>query len=821
MEQEELIERDLPLTVQLPGGQERAVTVHGSKPVMDLLITLCAQYHLNPSDHIIELISTNQNQIKFKPNSLIGSLEAERVVLKNKGDDTNRRVSNMPVATVRLMINYRQSHKAVVRVNPRVPLAELMPAVCEKCEFDPDATILLRDSHSEDPLDLTKTLNDYGIREVYAKDTKICKEGQLGIREKRQRNKENKGFLRLFRRSKKTAEEGVVSTGSVPTSPAPNKQHVVSISCLKGSSPTSTPPADLSKKRRAPQPPSLMGSQSFPCGLNSSQSFTLLSDPASGKQGGLSRVSSTESSLKRTKRRAPPPPCPSSSVPDCNGIEKGASFNFASLEEAQEEEDVPTSVSCSNQYSDFTVYSPTQSHSLMTEILSEFMDVMRTEEQRELSPERSLTYSPPAVNNSHSPQSDPSSPASPLDPDAIAPPSGHLWRNCSHREGLTTFTVVPQRRRPSLRQYEILLTLEASDCLERSDGETEVIQCPPKHGENPEKGIGSIELCKNELVNHKCNDEHEEEGLEVRDKSAYKAVGKLELNTDTETLFAEESEETEDQVSEDGDFEDRDWVEEFRARRMRFQEKRDDREVVKLDGWMKEFEEGLSFTVMEDEKDQCENDFPPPPLDVYWKENERDCQEDEEETNKVRSRTEGQEEDQDVSTIHPNPPNHQPVADIFWDVNSILNSSDSNFDSAEPQLEVALTYLPPDTVQSVSNSNPHSSANIHQSSSVPNPHTSSSHLNPTPQPTCDLPAPAPVSLFALAVSRRVQSLMNGVCPLTPSRQRSYSQTQSCSMFYYQNPSSQRPSHCIQSAQAVRNRAWSSPSSYAAEKEVQE
>lgn len=70
---------------------------------------------------------------------------------------------------MRLLINYRKSHKAVVRVSPRVPLAELMPAVCEKCEMDPKTTVLLRDGKSEEPLDLTKTLNDHGIRDLYAK----------------------------------------------------------------------------------------------------------------------------------------------------------------------------------------------------------------------------------------------------------------------------------------------------------------------------------------------------------------------------------------------------------------------------------------------------------------------------------------------------------------------------------------------------------------------------------------------------------------------------------------------------------------------------
>lgn len=49
---------------------------------MDLLVTLCASYHLNPSDYTIEFLSANKNSISFKPNSPIGSLEAEKMVLK-------------------------------------------------------------------------------------------------------------------------------------------------------------------------------------------------------------------------------------------------------------------------------------------------------------------------------------------------------------------------------------------------------------------------------------------------------------------------------------------------------------------------------------------------------------------------------------------------------------------------------------------------------------------------------------------------------------------------------------------------------------------
>lgn len=74
-------------------------------------------------------------------------------------------------ASVRLLINYNKSHKAVVRVNPRVPLQMLLPAVCDKCEFPVGTTVLLRDSGSGEPLDLSESLNDLGLREVFAKDT--------------------------------------------------------------------------------------------------------------------------------------------------------------------------------------------------------------------------------------------------------------------------------------------------------------------------------------------------------------------------------------------------------------------------------------------------------------------------------------------------------------------------------------------------------------------------------------------------------------------------------------------------------------------------
>lgn len=68
-----------------------SLCVFYSKPLMDLLVTLCAKYHLNPSSHTIELVTANRNNIKLKPNALIGTLDAEKIILKPKGEDKSKR----------------------------------------------------------------------------------------------------------------------------------------------------------------------------------------------------------------------------------------------------------------------------------------------------------------------------------------------------------------------------------------------------------------------------------------------------------------------------------------------------------------------------------------------------------------------------------------------------------------------------------------------------------------------------------------------------------------------------------------------------------
>uniref|UniRef100_A0A8D3AMC3 Cordon-bleu WH2 repeat protein like 1 n=1 Tax=Scophthalmus maximus TaxID=52904 RepID=A0A8D3AMC3_SCOMX len=362
-QKENLIDKDLSLVVVLPGGVEKMTMVHGSKPLMDLLVTLCAKYHLNPSSHTLELVTANRNNIKLKPNALIGTLAAEKIILKPKGEDKNKKASpQMPEATVRMVINYKKTQKTILRVNPRVPLAELLPAICEKCEFDTETTVLLRDIQSLAPLDLSSCLNDYAIREVYARDTKgqpaspVCPASptHAGIvtpgKDKNQKEKENKGLFSKFRKSKKNSDQA--TTASAPASPVlvskprPLSMALPSTHLPALNSPSS--PIDGPKKRRAPPPPILV-SQSCPSDLSTRR--RLNSEPTgqldSDQMAGLSRGSSAESSLKRTKRKAPPPPTSPSAVvqetvPLDENLQGAAAAN--TLEEIMEQEETTPSL---------------------------------------------------------------------------------------------------------------------------------------------------------------------------------------------------------------------------------------------------------------------------------------------------------------------------------------------------------------------------------------------------------------------------------------------------------------------------------------------
>lgn len=322
MEQKEsMLDKDIELSVVLPGDVIKSTTVHGSKPMMDLLIFLCAQYHLNPSSYTIDLLSAEKNSIKFKPNTPIGMLEVEKVILKPKILEKKKPTPIIPEKTVRVVINFKKTQKTIVRVNPHASLQELAPIICSKCEFDPLHTLLLKDYQSQEPLDLMKSLNDLGLRELYAMDVsrESCQISQnLDI----MKEKENKGFFSFFQRSKKKRDQ----TASAPATPlvSSNRPTFTRSNTISKTYVSNTLPSDIPKKRRAPLPP-MAASQSVPQDLAHIQerpascvvkSMSVDETDKSPCGAGIVRTGSLKlssssvgnSSLKRTKRKAPSPP---------------------------------------------------------------------------------------------------------------------------------------------------------------------------------------------------------------------------------------------------------------------------------------------------------------------------------------------------------------------------------------------------------------------------------------------------------------------------------------------------------------------------------
>ncbi|XP_064285555.1 protein cordon-bleu isoform X5 [Passer domesticus] len=309
---ENMINRLVDFTVVLPSGVEQKCTVQGSKAVMDVLVDLCSQYHLNPSQHSLELKSSGTQQVlSYKPNTLIGALDVQTVLLKEKipEEKAKRPLPRVPEKSVRLVVNYLKTQKAVVRVSPEVPLHNIIPAICEKCEVSQEHIVLLRDGITGEELELTKSLEELGIKELYAWDrkkvppSKTQSEPSLTYREPNRKasvssdaiEKEKTRLLGLF-----NADRG----SSKGFSTAPNSPSVNSRSSSLGSSlslgnisgMTANPEV---KKRRAPPPPVATP--------------VLPNTEVRGQERTAAQISQGASlnDLRKKKRRAPLPPAAS------------------------------------------------------------------------------------------------------------------------------------------------------------------------------------------------------------------------------------------------------------------------------------------------------------------------------------------------------------------------------------------------------------------------------------------------------------------------------------------------------------------------------
>ncbi|XP_073188806.1 protein cordon-bleu isoform X4 [Lepidochelys kempii] len=324
---ENLINRTVDFTVVLPSGVEQKSNVHGSKAVMDLLVDLCSRYHLNPVHHTLELKACGMQPLSYKPNTLVGALDVQTVLLKEKVPEgkTKRPPPRIPEKSMRLVVNYLKTHKAVVRVSPEVPLHSIIPAICEKCEVSPEQVVLLRDNITGEELELTKSLDELGIKELYAWDRKRETSQNSSISNDAT-EKEKRGFLGFFKvnkRSSKTKdrlrmdgnygdEDGFNSAtaserssdgfATAPNSPSVNSRSITlgpSLSLGNISGMTANPEI---KKRRAPPPP--VATPLLQTTETSGVAKTAMQTPQGASQN----------DFQKKKRRAPPPPTPPAPV---------------------------------------------------------------------------------------------------------------------------------------------------------------------------------------------------------------------------------------------------------------------------------------------------------------------------------------------------------------------------------------------------------------------------------------------------------------------------------------------------------------------------
>ncbi|XP_034882382.1 protein cordon-bleu [Mirounga leonina] len=310
------------VTVVLPSGLEKKSVVNGSHAMMDLLVELCLQNHLNPSHHALEIRSSETEQpLSFKPNTLVGTLNVHTVFLKEKVPEEKVKPAppKAPEKSVRLVVNYLRTQKAVVRVSPEVPLQNILPVICAKCEVSPEHVVLLRDNIAGEEVELSKSLNELGIKELYAWDNKreTFRKSSLANDETDKEKKKFLGFFKVNKRSSSKAEQigrsgldsdedtsqSALEKGSngcltTPNSPSVNSRSItlgpsLSLSNISGVSVKS----DL-KKRRAPPPPTLPGT----------------GPPAQDKASEKVSLGS-QIDLQKKKRRAPAPPTPQPPTP--------------------------------------------------------------------------------------------------------------------------------------------------------------------------------------------------------------------------------------------------------------------------------------------------------------------------------------------------------------------------------------------------------------------------------------------------------------------------------------------------------------------------
>ncbi|XP_055948429.1 mucin-17-like isoform X8 [Argiope bruennichi] len=277
---DELLEGRMDLEVVLPDLKVVRMNVDRRTPMMDFLVQATTSNKISPSGHIINVISKDERNVSYKPNTPIGSLDASTVYIIPKSTlelpvKRMPKLANQPFEqqTFRLQVNLPLNQRMVLRVSPRITLAELKSQICAEKELDHSSHHLVHPAQPDTILDLNATLEVYGCAEISLMSNSGLRDSirntstNIFPAPKIEEERRKKSILRIFSRKRKDVTVEVTNDqvpNRIPTSHSEN-----SLVNRNGYQPKQS----LKRKPAPAPPPSLARSSSPPLITQSSNSI--------------------------------------------------------------------------------------------------------------------------------------------------------------------------------------------------------------------------------------------------------------------------------------------------------------------------------------------------------------------------------------------------------------------------------------------------------------------------------------------------------------------------------------------------------------------
>nr|CAB3232501.1 protein cordon-bleu-like [Phallusia mammillata] len=172
------LDQEIMMEVILPDNSIHKITILASTPLSDLRTSVCSQFKLVPSQHVVEFVGAKSSVTKRKASLAIGRLDATMIKIltkkaSNKPSPVPAAVANTSENTVRLIVKLPRLRQSIIRVNPDIPLQTIFLSVCEKLKLDAEKRSLVEFRHPQQPdiqLNPKHTLNDYNLREISLTD---------------------------------------------------------------------------------------------------------------------------------------------------------------------------------------------------------------------------------------------------------------------------------------------------------------------------------------------------------------------------------------------------------------------------------------------------------------------------------------------------------------------------------------------------------------------------------------------------------------------------------------------------------------------------